>query len=207
MRSSSCIQENTFPQLLAIYKYLPWGVHQRGKLTDQASNQETSGSFKLTHWKYISYRCCTTLATFFKCWSWKFLFLLKRKSRLRYSDFWSRCRAQVSGELRVVLAACSNICACVKLLVDGIFVIAESWPDALAREIFLHTYSTVRNGQPTKMTLARQRGLSSSMVRASDLEHGVSWVRISSGAQIFSVLSYGWFLTSTFISFKTKWAI
>ena len=39
--------------------------------------------------------------------------------------------------------------------------------------------------QPTKMTLARQRVLSSSEVRASDLEHGGSWVRIPSGAQIF----------------------
>ena len=32
--------------------------------------------------------------------------------------------------------------------------------------------------QPTKMTLARQRVLSSSEARASDLEHGGSWVRI-----------------------------
>ena len=45
--------------------------------------------------------------------------------------------------------------------------------------------------QPTKMTLARQRVLSSSEVRASDLEHGGSWVRIPSVAQIFSVFSYG----------------
>ena len=45
--------------------------------------------------------------------------------------------------------------------------------------------------QPTKMTLARQRVLSSSEVRASDLEHGGSWVRIPSGAQVFSVSSYG----------------
>ena len=45
--------------------------------------------------------------------------------------------------------------------------------------------------QPTKMTLARQPVLSSSEVRASDLEHGGSWVRIPSGAQIFSVSSYG----------------
>ena len=45
--------------------------------------------------------------------------------------------------------------------------------------------------QPTKMILARQRVLSSSEVRASDLELGGSWVRISSGAQIFSVSSYG----------------
>ena len=36
-----------------------------------------------------------------------------------------------------------------------------------------------------KKTLARQRVLSSSEVRASDLEHGGSWVRIPSGAQIF----------------------
>ena len=42
-----------------------------------------------------------------------------------------------------------------------------------------------------KMALARQRVLSSSEVRASDLEHGGSWVRIPSGAQIFSVSSYG----------------
>ena len=54
--------------------------------------------------------------------------------------------------------------------------------------------------QPTKMTLARQRVLSSSEVRASDLEHGGSWVRIPSGAQIFSVSSYGWFFTSPFNS-------
>ena len=33
--------------------------------------------------------------------------------------------------------------------------------------------------------------LSSSEVRASALEYGVSWVRIPSGAQIFSVSSYG----------------
>ena len=52
-----------------------------------------------------------------------------------------------------------------------------------------------------KMTLARQRVLTSSEVRASDLEHGGSWVRIPSGAQIFSVSSYGWFFTSPFISF------
>ena len=38
---------------------------------------------------------------------------------------------------------------------------------------------------PTKMTPARQRVLSSSEVRASDLEHGGSWVRIPSGAQMF----------------------
>ena len=47
---------------------------------------------------------------------------------------------------------------------------------------------TARRGsqvQPTKMTLVRQRVLSSSEVRASDLEHGGSWVRIPSGAQIF----------------------
>ena len=34
-----------------------------------------------------------------------------------------------------------------------------------------------------------------------DLEHGGSWVRIPSGAQIFSVSFYGWFFTSPFISF------
>ena len=45
--------------------------------------------------------------------------------------------------------------------------------------------------QPTKMTLARQRVVSSSEVRASDLEHGGSWGRIPSGAEIFSVSSYG----------------
>ena len=32
--------------------------------------------------------------------------------------------------------------------------------------------------RPTKMTLTRQRVLGSSEVRASDLEHGGSWVRI-----------------------------
>ena len=39
--------------------------------------------------------------------------------------------------------------------------------------------------QPTKMTLARQRVLSNSEVRASDLEHRGSRVRNPSGAQIF----------------------
>ena len=48
---------------------------------------------------------------------------------------------------------------------------------------------------------ARQQVLSSSEVRACDLEHGGSWVRIPSGAQIFSVSSYGQFFTSPFISF------
>ena len=43
--------------------------------------------------------------------------------------------------------------------------------------------------QPTKMTLALQLVLSSSEVRASD--HGGSWVRIPSGAQIIFVSSYG----------------
>ena len=38
--------------------------------------------------------------------------------------------------------ASGNICACVKLLVDGIFVMAKSCPEALSREIFWHTYST-----------------------------------------------------------------
>ena len=41
--------------------------------------------------------------------------------------------------------------------------------------------------QPKKTSLARRRVLSSSEVRASDLEHGGSYVRIPSGAQIFSV--------------------
>ena len=62
----------------------------------------------------------------------------------------------------------------------------------------------VRKSNPQKMTLARQRVLSSSEIRASDLEHGGSWVRIPSGAQIFSVSSYGWFFTSPFISFIKK---
>ena len=51
------------------------------------------------------------------------------------------------------------------------------------------------------MTLTRQQVLSNSEVRASDLEHGGSRVRIPSGAQSFSVSSYGRFFTSTFISF------
>ena len=38
--------------------------------------------------------------------------------------------------------ASGNICACVKLLVEGIFVMAKSCPEALSREIFWHTYST-----------------------------------------------------------------
>ena len=38
--------------------------------------------------------------------------------------------------------ASGNICACVKLLVDGIFVMAKSCPEALSRESFWHTYST-----------------------------------------------------------------
>ena len=49
--------------------------------------------------------------------------------------------------------------------------------------------------------LARQWVLSSSEVRASNPEHGESWVRIPSRAQIFSVSSYGSFFTSPFISF------
>ena len=36
------------------------------------------------------------------------------------------------------------------------------------------------------------------------LDHGGSWVRIPSGAQIFSVSSYGLFFTSPFISFNNK---
>ena len=44
----------------------------------------------------------------------------------------------------------------------------------------------MRFASPTyKKWLTRQRNLSSSEVRASALEHGVSWVRIPSGAQIF----------------------
>ena len=44
----------------------------------------------------------------------------------------------------------------------------------------------MRFASPTyKKWLTRQRNLSSSEVRASVLEHGVSWVRIPSGAQIF----------------------
>ena len=45
--------------------------------------------------------------------------------------------------------------------------------------------------QPIKMTLARQRVVSSSEVRTSALELGGSWVRIPPGAQIFSVSSCG----------------
>ena len=55
--------------------------------------------------------------------------------------------------------------------------------------------------QATKMTLARQRVLSNSEIKTSDLEHRGSWVRIPSGAYIFSVSSYWWFFTSRFISF------
>ena len=40
-----------------------------------------------------------------------------------------------------MVTASGNICACVKLLVDGIFVMAKSCPGALSREIFWHTYS------------------------------------------------------------------
>ena len=49
----------------------------------------------------------------------------------------------------------------------------------------------VRKSNPQKMTIARQRVLSGSEVRASDLEHGGSWIRIPAGAQIFSLSSYG----------------
>ena len=48
-----------------------------------------------------------------------------------------------------------------------------------------------------KNDIARQRVLSSSRVRAS--KHGGLWVRIPSGAQIFSVSSYCWFFVSPFI--------
>ena len=54
--------------------------------------------------------------------------------------------------------------------------------------------------QPTKITLPRQWVISSLEVRASDIEHGGSWVPITSGAQIFPVSSYGWFFTSPFIT-------
>ena len=55
--------------------------------------------------------------------------------------------------------------------------------------------------QPTKMTLAHQRVLSSLEVTAFHLEHGGLWVQIPTGAQIFfSVSSYGRFFTSNFIS-------
>ena len=59
----------------------------------------------------------------------------------------------------------------------------------------------VNHKQDMKMTLTRQRVLSTSEARASDLEHRGSWVRIPSGAQMFSVSSYGQFFTSLFISF------
>ena len=61
--------------------------------------------------------------------------------------------------------------------------------------------NAVRKSNPQKRPLTRQWVLSNSEVRASDLEHGGSWVRIPSGAQVFSVSSYGWFFTSPFISF------
>ena len=41
-----------------------------------------------------------------------------------------------------IRTASGNICACVKLLVDRIFVMSKSCPEALSREIFWHTYST-----------------------------------------------------------------
>ena len=44
----------------------------------------------------------------------------------------------------------------------------------------------VHKSSPKKVTLARQRVLSTQW-----LEHGGSWVRIPSGVQIFSMLSYG----------------
>ena len=44
--------------------------------------------------------------------------------------------------MSLIRTASGNICACVKLLVDGIFVMAKSCPEALSREIFWHTYST-----------------------------------------------------------------
>ena len=44
--------------------------------------------------------------------------------------------------------------------------------------------------QPTNITLAHQWVLSSSEVRASNLEHGGLWVQIPSGAQNFSVSSW-----------------
>ena len=78
------------------------------------------------------------------------------KKKVTIEIFWDGRgveREPVSGEPRVVLAACSNICACVKLLVDWIFVMAESWPEALSREIFLHTYSTARKSNTQKWPL------------------------------------------------------
>ena len=58
--------------------------------------------------------------------------------------------------------------------------------------------------QPTKMALARQQVLSSSEVRASDLEQGGLWVQISSGAQIFSVLLWLILYISLYFLYNTN---
>ena len=59
----------------------------------------------------------------------------KNKNR---QTFWT-C---ISKTTHPKVTASGNICACVKLLVDGIFVMAKSYTEALSREIFWHTYST-----------------------------------------------------------------
>ena len=55
----------------------------------------------------------------------------------------------------------------------------------------------VRKSNPQKWPLLANE---SSVAQRLE-QHGGSWVWIPSGAQIFSVSSYGWFFTSPFISF------
>ena len=95
-----------------------------------------------------------------------------------------------------LLASQSSVFGCLE---------APSWVIQLSLNVLLVmdcvTARCGSQGQPTKMTLACQWVLSSSEFRASNLEHGGSWVRVPSGAQIFSVSSYGWFFKSPFNSF------
>ena len=65
---------------------------------------------------------------------------------------------------------------------------------AVSRYLTLWLRDAARVKYP-HFTLAHHRVSSSSVVRASVLEHGGSWVRIPSGARIFSEFPVGSFVT------------
>ena len=65
---------------------------------------------------------------------------------------------------------------------------------AVSRYLTLWLRDAARVKYP-HFTLAHHRVSSSSVVRASVLEHGGSWVRIPSGARIFSKFPVGSFVT------------
>ena len=79
----------------------------------------------------------------------------------------------------------------IKQVAEVIGILVSNFPGAQYEPLHYRNVDSLASKGHFCMTLARQRVLSSSEVRASDLEHGGSWVRIPSGAQIFSVSSYG----------------